>query len=107
MQGFTHVPCFDAVGEHPTGMVREFRRYSETQPDFVTMGELNFGADATIERVYVRHLSNALVRLETLGRVRCDTLFGIKLDPVKDFFRAFFRPPGVEDILSMPKWRSA
>jgi hypothetical protein len=106
MQGLTHILCFDAVGQHLPGMVREFRRYSETHPDSLTMGELRFGADATIERVYVRHLSNALVHLETFGRMRCDTWFGIRIYPVKEFFRAFFQASW-GGILSMPKWRSA
>ena len=53
------------------------------------MGEPRFGADAPIERVYFRRISNALARLETFGSLRCDSLFGMRVYPLADFLRAF------------------
>ncbi len=88
-EGFTHILCFDADGQHPPEMVHEFRRRAERHPDSMIMGEPRFGADAPIERVYFRRISNALARLETFGRMRCDSLFGMRVYPLKDFLRAF------------------
>jgi glycosyltransferase involved in cell wall biosynthesis len=88
-EGFTHILCFDADGQHPPEMVHEFRRQAERHPDSLVMGEPRFGADAPIERVYFRRISNALARLETFGRMRCDSLFGMRVYPLKDFLRVF------------------
>jgi hypothetical protein len=53
------------------------------------MGEPRFGADAPIERVYFRPISNALARLETFGSLRCDPLVAMRVYPLADFLRAF------------------
>jgi hypothetical protein len=89
IQGLTYILCFDADGQHPPDMVREFRRQSERHPHSMIMGEPRFGADAPIERVYFRRISNALARLETFGSLRCDSLFGMRVYPLADFLRAF------------------
>jgi glycosyltransferase involved in cell wall biosynthesis len=88
-QGFTHVLCADADGQHPAGRVPDFKRVSQLRPDSLIMGEPRFGGDAPIERVYFRRLGNFLARLETGGRLRWDSLFGMRVYPIPALLRAF------------------
>jgi hypothetical protein len=86
---FTHVLCFDADGQHPAGRVPDFRALSQTYPGSLVMGEPRFGSDAPVERVYFRRLANALARVETGGRLRWDSLFGMRVYPLHSLLEAF------------------
>lgn len=88
-QRFTHVLCVDADGQHPSGRVPDFKRVSQLRPDSLVMGEPRFGGDAPIERVYFRRLGNFLARLETKGRLRWDSLFGMRVYPIPALLQAF------------------
>ncbi len=48
-----------------------------------------FGKDAPLERVYFRKLANALCVLWTLGKMRSDSLFGMRIYPLLPLLRAF------------------
>jgi glycosyltransferase involved in cell wall biosynthesis len=87
--GFTHILCVDADGQHPPERVVEFRTLCESHPGAVLMGQPEFGPDAPLERVYFRRIANALTFLETLGKMRCDSLFGMRLYPLGAFLKAF------------------
>jgi glycosyltransferase involved in cell wall biosynthesis len=88
-EGFTHALVMDADGQHPAGRVPDFKRVSQLRPDSLIMGEPRFGGDAPIERVYFRRLGNFLARLETGGRLRWDSLFGMRVYPIPALLRAF------------------
>ncbi len=87
--GFTHILSFDADGQHPPELVPEFERRCEQCPHALIMGEPIFGSDAPLERVYFRRIANALALVETFGRLRCDSLFGMRVYPLQAFLNAF------------------
>lgn len=86
---FTHILCFDADGQHPANLIPEFRSASQQHPGGIVMGEPRFGRDAPLERVYLRRLANLCACLETGGRFRWDSLFGMRVYPVKPLLEAF------------------
>ncbi len=88
-EGFTHILSFDSDGQHPPQAVPELRRLSEQHPRALIMGDPSFGPDAPWERVCFRRVANALTFLETLGRIRYDSLFGMRLYPLEAFLEAF------------------
>jgi glycosyltransferase involved in cell wall biosynthesis len=88
-EGFTHVLSFDSDGQHPPELVPEFRRQCEQCPNALIMGEPVFGPDAPLERVYFRRVANAVALIETFGRLRFDSLFGMRVYPLQAFLRAF------------------
>jgi glycosyltransferase involved in cell wall biosynthesis len=88
-QGFTHVLCFDSDGQHPADRIPDFLSASQSNPGAVVMGEPRFGRDAPLERVYFRRLANACVWIETGGRLRWDSLFGMRVYPVEALLEAF------------------
>jgi len=89
VEGFTHILSFDADGQHPPELVPEFKKQCEQSPHALIMGEPIFGRDAPLERVYFRRLANALALVETFGRMRCDSLFGMRVYPLQAFLSAF------------------
>jgi glycosyltransferase involved in cell wall biosynthesis len=92
-EGFTHLLCFDSDGQHPAQMIPEFRRRCEMHPSAMIMGEPLFGGDAPLERVYARRLANALCFLWTLGKMRPDSLFGMRIYPLRALLCAFSQTP--------------
>jgi glycosyltransferase involved in cell wall biosynthesis len=88
-EGFTHILCFDADGQHPPEAVLEFRMQCDRFPNALIMGQPVFGRDAPLERVYFRRLANALAFVETSGRLRVDSLFGMRIYPLQAFLGAF------------------
>ncbi len=88
-ENFTHILCFDADGQHPPHRIPEFRASSQTHPEAIVMGEPVFGRDAPVERVYFRRLANFFALLETGGRFRWDSLFGMRVYPVGPLVAAF------------------
>ncbi len=53
------------------------------------MGEPCFGRDAPFEREYCRRVANVCARLATGGRMRWDSLFGMRVYPVGALLDAF------------------
>ena len=88
-KGFTHILTFDADGQHPPQLVPEFKNRCEQCPHALIMGEPIFGRDAPLERVYFRRIANALAFVESFGRLHCDSLFGMRVYPLKPFLSAF------------------
>jgi glycosyltransferase involved in cell wall biosynthesis len=94
VQNFTHILTFDSDGQHPPEHVPEFRGLCQRFPEALIMGEPRFGSDAPFERVFFRWIANALVLLETFGRIRCDSLFGMRAYPIRSFLAAFAESAG-------------
>lgn len=88
-EGFTHVLCVDSDGQHPVHKVLEFKRLCELHPKALLMGQPEFGSDAPLERVYFRRLANACAFVETAGKIRCDSLFGMRVYPLEALLKAF------------------
>lgn len=94
LQNFTHILTFDSDGQHPPEHVPEFRGLCQRFPEALIMGQPRFGSDAPFERVFFRWIANALVLLETFGRIRCDSLFGMRAYPIRSFLAAFAESAG-------------
>jgi glycosyltransferase involved in cell wall biosynthesis len=88
--GFTHVLTMDADGQHPASHIELFMQASQKNPDALIAGAPVFGPDAPAARLQGRKLSVALVRLETLGPVIADPLFGFRVYPAAPLARALF-----------------
>ncbi len=86
-QGISHVLTMDADGQHPADRVATFIAASRARPEAVICGVPQFGPDAPALRVGGRRISNAWVRLETLGAGPSDSLFGFRVYPVQPLLR--------------------
>jgi glycosyltransferase involved in cell wall biosynthesis len=82
--GFTHVLTMDADGQHPADFVREFFKVSAAHPEAAVFGRPIFDASAPALRVNGRKISNFWVNLETLGWGVDDSLFGMRVYPVRE-----------------------
>jgi glycosyltransferase involved in cell wall biosynthesis len=81
-EGYTHVLTMDADGQHPPSKIRDFMARSEAAPQALIAGVPVFGTEAPALRVGGRRISNAWVRLETLGNGATDSLFGFRVYPI-------------------------
>ncbi|MBM4201339.1 MAG: glycosyltransferase family 2 protein [Gammaproteobacteria bacterium] len=81
-EGYTHLLTMDADGQHPPGKVPEFMARSVAEPRALIAGVPVFGAEAPALRVRGRRISNAWVRIETLGTGARDSLFGFRVYPI-------------------------
>ena len=81
--GYTHVLTMDADGQHPAGKIPEFMAVSQKYPEAVVLGNPVFDASAPALRVKGRKVSNWWANLETLGAGIGDSLFGLRVYPVK------------------------
>jgi glycosyltransferase involved in cell wall biosynthesis len=82
-RGFTHVLTLDADGQHPARMIPEFMRASNARPDALVLGRPVFDASAPALRVRGRKISNWWSNLETLWTGIGDSLFGMRVYPVR------------------------
>jgi glycosyltransferase involved in cell wall biosynthesis len=82
-RGFTHVLTLDADGQHPTAMIPEFMRASIAKPDALVLGRPVFDASAPALRVKGRKISNWWSNLETLWTGIGDSLFGMRVYPIR------------------------
>ncbi len=82
--GFTHVLTMDADGQHPADWVADYFRLSAAHPEAAIFGRPVFDAAAPALRVNGRKVSNFWAHLETLGWGVDDSLFGMRLYPVRD-----------------------
>jgi len=80
-QGFTHVLCMDADGQHPAESIPKFFEMSRQHPEAAVFGRPVFDASAPALRVNGRKISNFWANLETLGWGIDDSLFGMRLYP--------------------------
>jgi hypothetical protein len=72
----------DADGQHPASSICEFMELSRVHPEAIILGVPVFDQSAPWLRVAGRRISNALVRLETLGSEIRDSLFGFRVYPI-------------------------
>lgn len=88
-EGFTHVLCMDADGQHPAEMIPEYFAISRRHPEAAVFGRPVFDASAPALRVNGRKVSNFWANLETLGWGIDDSLFGMRLYPAAELVEVF------------------
>ena len=88
-QGFTHVLCMDADGQHPAALIPRYFGYSAMYPQAAVFGRPVFDESAPALRVNGRKVSNFWANLETLGWGIDDSLFGMRLYPARELVETF------------------
>lgn len=88
-EGYTHALCMDADGQHPAERIPEFVDCSRRHPEAAVFGRPVFDDSAPAIRVNGRRISNFWTNLETLGWGIDDSLFGMRLYPVKPLIEVF------------------
>jgi len=84
VMGFTHVLTMDADLQHCAESITDFIAKSQQYPDAMILGKPLFAASAPRLRVQGRRISNAWVNLETLNWGIADSLFGMRVYPIKN-----------------------
>ena len=114
-EGFTHVLCMDADGQHPADLIPRYFELSRLHPEAAVFGRPVFDASAPALRVNGRKVSNFWANLETMGWGIDDSLFGMRLYPAAElvdvfestcFARRFDFDPEVAVRLAW-RWRNA
>ena len=82
-EGFTHVLCLDADGQHPDERIPAFFDAAWEEPVAMILGQPVFDDSAPAVRVQGRKLSNCLVALEILGSDIGDALYGMRVYPLR------------------------
>jgi glycosyltransferase involved in cell wall biosynthesis len=81
--GYTHVLTMDADGQHPAEAIPAFMAASQSAPDALVLGKPVFDSSAPRLRVVGRRVSNWWANLETLWSGIGDSLFGMRVYPVR------------------------
>jgi glycosyltransferase involved in cell wall biosynthesis len=81
--GFTHALTMDADGQHPAESIPAFMAVSRQQPAALVLGRPVFDASAPRIRVVGRRVSNWWANLETLWAGIGDSLFGMRVYPIR------------------------
>lgn len=81
--GYTHALTMDADGQHPADKIPEFMAASSAAPEKMILGKPVFDASAPAIRVAGRKLSNGWAHLQTLRGGIGDTLFGMRVYPIR------------------------
>lgn len=81
--GFTHAITMDADGQHPADWIPRFVLQSQEHPGAMILGKPIFDASAPALRVGGRRISNGWANLETLWSGVGDSLFGMRVYPIK------------------------
>jgi glycosyltransferase involved in cell wall biosynthesis len=82
-QGYTHVLTMDADGQHPADAIPAFMAASQAAPDALILGKPVFDSSAPRLRVVGRRISNWWANLETLWSGIGDSLFGMRVYPLR------------------------
>lgn len=82
--GFTHALVMDADGQHPSDSIAPLMKASLADVQTVVMGQPVFGADVPKVRLYGRRLTIFWTELETLYAGLGDTLFGMRVYPLRE-----------------------
>ena len=93
-KGYSHALTMDADCQHPAASIKEFVAASEKHPGALVLGEPVFDADAPSLRVQGRKVSNTWANLETLWWGIHDSLFGMRLYPIKPLQEIFAATSG-------------
>jgi hypothetical protein len=88
-EGFTHVLCMDADGQHPADLIPRYFELSRRHPEAAVFGRPVFDASAPALRVNGRKVSNFWANLETMGWGIDDSLFGMRLYPAAELVEVF------------------
>jgi glycosyltransferase involved in cell wall biosynthesis len=81
--GFTHALTMDADGQHPAERIPAFMAASRQRPAALVLGRPVFDASAPRIRVVGRRVSNWWANLETLWAGIGDSLFGMRVYPIR------------------------
>jgi glycosyltransferase involved in cell wall biosynthesis len=81
--GYTHILTMDADGQHPATEIERFMKASLDDPGALVLGVPQFGKEAPKLRVHGRKVSNFWAHLETLWGGVGDSLFGLRVYPIK------------------------
>lgn len=87
--GFTHALVMDADGQHPADRIPALMAASDKDPEALVMGQPRFGPDAPAARMRGRKLTIWWTDLETCWGGLGDTLFGMRVYPLKPLARVF------------------
>jgi len=82
-RGFTHVLTLDSDGQHPADRIPAFMTASQRDPLALILGKPVFDASAPRVRVVGRRISNAFAHVETLWAGIGDSLFGMRVYPIR------------------------
>jgi len=86
-QGFSHVLTMDADLQHSCQSINDFIAQSQQHPKAVILGKPIFTQSAPMLRVQGRRISNAWANLETLNWGIGDSLFGMRVYPIKNLIK--------------------
>ncbi len=81
--GYTHALTMDADGQHPADRIPAFMAASQRDPAALVLGRPVFDASAPRIRVVGRRVSNFWANLETLWAGIGDSLFGMRVYPIR------------------------
>ena len=82
-RGYTHALTMDADGQHPADQIPGFIAASQREPAALVLGRPVFDASAPRVRVVGRRVSNWWANLETLWGGIGDSLFGMRVYPIR------------------------
>lgn len=82
-EGFTHALAMDADGQHPAAFIQPLIDAARADPSALIMGNPVFGADVPKVRLYGRRLTLFWSDIETLFCGLGDTLFGMRVYPLR------------------------
>ena len=88
-EGFTHALTMDADGQHPADHIARFMAAGKAHPEALVLGKPVFEATAPSLRVQGRKISNGWANLETCWWGIHDSLFGMRLYPIKPLKKVF------------------
>ena len=81
--GFTHALAMDADGQHPADRIADYLNLGKQHPEATVFGSPVFDSSAPALRVGGRKISNFWANLETMGWGIDDSLFGMRLYPIR------------------------
>ena len=82
-EGFSHALTMDADGQHPASHIPAFLEAGCQRPEAFICGVPVFDASAPTHRILGRRIGNFFSMLESLGCGPEDSLFGMRLYPVR------------------------
>ncbi len=82
-RGYTHALTMDADGQHPADRIPAFMAAAQREPAALVLGRPLFDASAPRIRVAGRRVSNWWANLETLWGGIGDSLFGMRVYPIR------------------------
>ncbi|MBT8043597.1 MAG: glycosyltransferase family 2 protein [Verrucomicrobiae bacterium] len=88
-EGFTHALAMDADGQHPASHIQQFMDAGADHPEALVLGDPVFDDSAPTIRIKGRKISNWWANFTTMWWGINDSLFGMRLYPLKPLRRVF------------------